>query len=214
MIKGIVIDLLQMSEFDDFELVLTHLETFKTISKQCQNQLVNRLENSKRFDTWKGKGFKKDTAQHIAIFPELSILPDLFYLIQQGHKVDHHMMALVLNLNDEFNFTWLRRKITKLDVKNKWETSQREQLLRDIRMQRLFLIKLILDTYGHNKIAKLNMPDVIDSLSKQYKGPLKDYFSTVSQLRSRVAVNLITLTVTVNRLNFLFYSSNIKKNKS
>ena len=68
----------------------------------------------------------------------------------------------------------VERKI-KLDLKNKWDINQRDQLLQDIRLQRIFLVKYILSHYKKKEINKLNSSDVIEQLTISFKGPMKDY---------------------------------------
>lgn len=207
MLKRITIDLLQLP---DFEQNFSRVDTYVDLILLFKKVLAKNKEFGKRRDLWLGRGVQQSLAQELAMFTEFGIIPDMFYLYKKEKLSDQRIIQLVLELNHDFSFDWMKEKIRRLDLKNKWDLNQRDQLLQDIRLQRIFLVKYILSHYKKKEISKLNSSDVIEQLTISFKGPMKDYFQTISQLKTRATVNLTSLSVAIHRMNFLYYSKDMQ----
>ena len=65
------------------------------------------------------------------------------------------------------------------------------------------LIRLLLRYHNEKKLQKLTSEELLSPINQRFETELSIYFQTLNQLKGGASINLTTLSVCINRLNFL-----------
>jgi len=152
---------------------------------------------------WKGKGYSMEIAKLIALINMLKSAPDLIYLNQEEKINVSGSMKISMAINDIFHFDWLNKKLNSIDTLTDWELSLQDILLQNLELYKSNLLRFLVDLHGQESLSEINEKEILSSVTKVFEIPLKNFFSTVDALKIDPLINLTTLSVSINRLNFL-----------
>ncbi len=138
-----------------------------------------------------------------ASLSHLRIAPDVLHLcMNQGLEVSI-AYRIAISIENKFGFDWLREKLVSLEPQNDWELEYQDILLRTLDADKLLLLDVLqvskkIETVEEQEFSSLVEPlDAIDSAN------LHAYVHSLEQVRAGSSINLTTIAVILNRLEFL-----------
>lgn len=199
-IQNLVIDILQLPNTPlSLQLQEPIQEIFETLKKELYKSDVIGDE----IKVWEEKDFSTNVSKTIAVSQHLGTLSDLIYFHIQDSVDTATGLALSLHLDELFGFEWIKRRLLDLPLNSQWGFSQKDALFQTIRLQKTNLVKQLEKLHGKSSLKKISSDNLLESISQKYPTEIAIYFKTLQQLKSSQTIDLINLTVTVNKLNFL-----------
>ena len=128
---------------------------------------------------------------------------DIVYLNQQYKIVPERSFELLSKIEHIFSFEWLKERIKDLDLESNAEFEQREILIQTIRFQKLNFIKILMNLTSKKEVLEMPSSEMKKLFMANHSGLLGQYFLSLKLLRSGSPINLTSLSVTVDRLNFI-----------
>lgn len=175
---------------------------YKTLLKTLKSSIATTKSPTVKTH-WQEIGFSEQLAEEISVVEELQIAPDIIYLHEQEQVGVAAALQLTLQVNNTFKFQWLKEKLQSLDLETDWDQSHQDILLQTIELHKLNVIRLLLQHHDEKALVSINAEDLLTPVSQQFTVPLATYFQTLNQLQTGSPINLTTLSVCINRLNFL-----------
>ena len=199
-IHTLTLDVLQNPNIPlNFELSSDLRSVFLEIHERCGGKKVSAQGTG----YWTRKNISPECADTLYCLTYLGMSIDVLYINKQ-YKLDiGTAIKLALKLDQLFGFDWLRSKIKSLRPKTHWEVSQIDILSQSMHFQKINLIHYLLKNPETKEAAELNDSQLLKSIRRQYDAQLGVYFDHLKQLKSGGSISLTSLTVTINRLNFL-----------
>ncbi|MBF0287259.1 MAG: NAD-glutamate dehydrogenase [SAR324 cluster bacterium] len=192
--------LLQLGKPLDFSMIEKYKGLLDTLKKAL---VASEKNNCAIVDTMEELGFTKELAKEISIFDQLAMAPDIIYLHEsEGIEVPTALRLTTL-VDEIFGFQWLRDKIQNIELKTDWDQSHQDILAQTIGLRKINLIRLLLQHHDKASLGSISSEELLASLSKQFAIPVAAHFQTLDQLKAGSPINLTTLSVSINRLNFL-----------
>ena len=152
---------------------------------------------------WKGKDFPFELAKSMALIGMLKDASDVLNL----HEEEHLSVIVALRvgkvINEALSFDILTRKLSTLEPVNEWESSLQEMMVQSIEHYKYGLCKILAVNLAETELKNITAEGVLSFLSKSNEVGIQGYISTIESIRSTAAVNLVSISVAVNRLNFL-----------
>lgn len=150
---------------------------------------------------WKHRGLPETAAKQLVSLDGLNCITDILFLqLKFGIKGIAQIVDLIDTIESKFELKWVENAIQNLDPRTQWELSHKGILLQTVKMQKFTIIRQVT---GKDTTKKPQIDDAINALQQLHQLDFKIYFETLSELKGSRNTNLTTLTVAVNRLNFL-----------
>ncbi|NBV82562.1 hypothetical protein EBR57_00340 [bacterium] len=150
---------------------------------------------------WKHRGLPETSAKQLVGLDSLNCITDILFLqLKFGIKGISQIVDLIDTIESKFELKWVESAIQNLDPKTQWELSHKGILLQTVKIQKFTIIRQVM---GKETSKKGQVDEAINALQRLHQMDFKLYFETLSDLKSSRNTNLTTLTVAVNRLNFL-----------
>ncbi len=196
----------QLAEMTQSLLLLPHMDISFDWAAQLQTlakETLSKASISKSAVTrWKHKGMPESISKRLLGLESLNWICDVVYLqLKYGISGLTQLGSVIESIESSFDLKWIEEGIQALDPKTQWELSHKGILLQSVKMQKFAIVRHILGQDSPTK--KLKLDDEIRALRDTHQAEFKLYFETLSELKHSRTVNLTTLTVAVNRLNFL-----------
>ena len=137
------------------------------------------------------------------MFQLLEVAPDVMYLHQKEELSIELALKLAMTVNDIFQFEWLKEKVLVTELENEWELSHQEILLQTIESYKYHLIRFLLHHHQKADLENINSQELLLPIQEKFPSAFENYFHTLEQLKLGTPLTLTTLTVSINRLNFL-----------
>ena len=199
-IQLIVLQMLKISKKISFDMI----DEYKDLLNEVEHIFaIDGEELALGISYWKGKGYSMETAKIIALISLLKEAPDLIYLNQEEKISLPGSIKISRAINDIFHFDWLSKKLNSIDTLTDWELSLQDILIQNLELYKSNLLRFLVDRHGQDNLSNISEKEILDSVTKVYEIPLKNFFSTVDTLKIDPLINLTTLSVSINRLNFL-----------
>lgn len=179
------------------------INKYKGLFDDLRDSLADSQEVIEARAHWEEKGFSEEVAKIIGLSTELSVAPDVIYLHEQEQVSVPSAMWLTVQVNEAFAFHWLKHKLESIELETDWDQSHQDILLQSIEVHKLNLIRLLLRNHKEVKLHKLTSEELLEPISQQFAVPLSTYFQTLNHLKGGAPITLTTLSVCINRLNFL-----------
>jgi len=196
----LTIDFLMLSDLSSLKTDAFH-QTVKQKITLLKKKNLRSAEFKEEIRRWKQGGFPKETAEMMALTRSLNFLVDLVYLHQKYVLPLTTAYELLVTIEQKFAFDWLRNKIKKINLQTAWEFEHGEILTQTLRFQKLqFIEKMLRSKKGYKT---MNVDIAITEFMEKNQWIVDQYFFHLKQLKSGSPVTLTTLTVTIDRLNFL-----------
>ncbi|NDC82510.1 hypothetical protein EB093_02460 [bacterium] len=173
---------------------------YSRLIQSISSEILGRVNLSRSgLSKWANRGFSDSNVKQIASLDLLNSVPEVVFL---HVKYNIPLGELVINAMDlieqKFELRWLELAVKSIDAKTQWEIAHKGILLQTIKMRKLALVKLALE-YRSN----LSIDEIIKQIISDMSSDFKLYFGTVSDLKSSRTSTLTSITVAVNRLNFI-----------
>jgi len=200
MLTHLTIDLLQLPRFSlDFDLI----RNLKEIIKQTSSPKFFRqnLDKSNDFDL--NLKLSKSTLRMLEKLDKLGLIIDILFLTLKENLSIKTATKISLTLNKIFEYAWLKSKLQSLHLSSPWELAHQDILLQSIRYQKINLVKFIHQHHKKSDFHEINQEDLVKLIKTKYEMPLHIYFQSLKDLKNSSASNLTSLSVVINKLNFL-----------
>ncbi|MBF0278580.1 MAG: NAD-glutamate dehydrogenase [SAR324 cluster bacterium] len=184
----------------------SHSPSFKMIGKYkslLQTLKASFTQAGESLTLWLERGFSKEMAHEISTIGELGIAPDVIYLHEQENIAVPAALHLTIQVNEVFSFQWISQKLQTIELETDWDQSHQDILLKTVSVHKASMIRLLLKHHDQKSLLGLSTEELIAPISTQFAVPLATYFQTLNQLQNGSPINLTTLSVCINRLNFL-----------
>lgn len=199
-IQLIVQQMLKLSKIPSFKMIEEYsslvLEVEKVFSLEGEELALS-------IAYWKGKGLDMETSKMIAIVGLLKTAPDVIYLHEEENLSVPVAVKLSRMINDIFHFDWLSLKLNIVETTTDWELSLQDILKQNLELYKSNLLRFLVESHEEEKLNFLSEDEILESVSKPFDIPLTAFFNTVETLKIDPLINLTTLSVSINRLNFL-----------
>jgi len=205
-IQMLVQNLLQHSSkefsFNMIEPYSKLLDALRINLSQSHDEVENTVQ------VWQEKGFSEEVARDIAVISQLSIAPDVIYLYEEMKLGIAATLKLVVLVNEIFGFQWIKDKIQTVELASDWEQSHQDILLQTVEVHKKNLIRFLLRFHDEKTLETISAELLLKPINSQFTIPLSGYFQTLNQLKMGSVVNLTSLSVCINGLNFLEFAQN------
>jgi len=201
--QQMVTNILHLPTFPSIEELESNI---KTIGKLLGEEVSTDKRELKTLQTKLTKlQMPKTIIKKFVYVKALVNLNELIQLNQlDGVKLENSL-RLLTDINTIFSFDWLVQKIESVSVKTQWEVSQKDILLQTIHIQKFNVIRFLVGQESLS-LKDIRKSDIETFLEKAFPAPLSMYFNTLKQLKAASSVDLTSLTVVINRLNFVTFS--------
>ena len=148
-------------------------------------------------------GLTESLALNIAELDSFLNISDLLHLNQIQDADLPTSLKLLKTINSTLHFEWLSNHLYAQSTETQWESSQQDILIQTLKLQAFNLIKRLVSEKTKENLVEMKPTKLVDYLHRTFPGQVDMYFQTFSQLKATGTINLTSLTVVVNRLNFL-----------
>ncbi|MGK5092944.1 NAD-glutamate dehydrogenase domain-containing protein [Deltaproteobacteria bacterium TL4] len=184
-----------------FQLIEEYRTLLEALISNIQTHYQQTLRSKSAF--WQQKNFTQELAERIAAIHLLESAPDVIYL-HEKKKIDiPNAWNLAVVIEDIFGFRWLKEQVYMVVLNTDWDLSHQDILLQSIESYKIQMMKYLINTHETSELVQLKGDRLIAPLRKRFPFPLDAYFQTLAQLKTGTPVTLTTLTVSINRLNFI-----------
>ena len=199
-IQAIVQQMLKLTKRSNFDMISGYENLINEVEKVFS---LEGEELALTLSYWRGKGYDMDTAKMIAVICMLKSAPDFIYLNQEENISIAGAIRISMAINEIFHFDWLNKKLNGIDTLTDWELSLQDILNQNLELYKSNLLRFLVDRHGEQSLSNIQEEEILQSVTEYFELPLKNFFSTVEALKMDPLINLTTLSVSINRLNFL-----------
>lgn len=194
LLQGLLVDMLQTQS----SFALKDTAAFKTVIEFLKKEATHQKEFKTQVLAWTQEGFSTTLAQSLAMLQAIKIAADVVFLEQQEGLSIETSASLSLECTKLLELDWLTSHIGDLELSNTWDIAQKNSLLKALQSHK----KRLLTALAQTKTTKWTSKQIHSQLSHQNEQALALYLQTLKELHHQGLVNLVSLSVAVNRLGF------------
>lgn len=192
--------MLKLTSNPSFEMI----QKYSTLLEDVENVFSLEAEEFHlTISYWKGKGFEYELAKDLAVISQLKGAPDVIYLHEEENLTVPSALRLSIIINDAFYFEWLTKKLYSIEPATDWELSLQDILTQNLELYKFNLLRILVNYHGEETLKALSPDEIVKSVRGFFEIPLGNFFKTIEMLKLDPLINLTTLSVSINRLNFL-----------
>lgn len=199
-LQQVIHHMLKLSKKPDFEMINKYSTLLGDVESVFSS---NNGEFSLAIKYWSEKGFDADLSKSLSILGLLKGAPDVIYLHEEEGLSVPTALRLSKIINESFHFDWLSKKLNGIEPSSDWELSLQDILTQNLEIYKFALLRLLVDVHGEEVLKSISVEQIVESIRQHHEIPLNNYFSTIESLNTDPVINLTTLSVSINRLNFL-----------